>query len=108
MSVIELKPHLLSYLETTPGFEDDNGDWHEGSTSWSKPFECHAVPAGAANEITFADGSTFHYSYIVGRLDADCREFKIGEDVKLIIEGMERKFQVKGFHRYQLQSKLWL
>lgn len=108
MAVIEFKPHLLSYLVVETGYEDDNGDYHEGSTSWSDPIECHAVPAGAANEITFADGTTDHYSYVVGRLDADCREFKIGEDVKLIINGMERKFQVKGFHRYQLQSKLWL
>lgn len=108
MAVIELKPHLLSYLVVEPGYEDDNGDYHEGSSSWSKPLECHAVPAGAADEITFADGTTSHYSYVVGRLDAGCREFKIGEDVKLIIDGMERKFQVKGFHRYQSQSKLWL
>lgn len=108
MAVIEFKPHLLSYLVVEPGYDDDNGDHHEGSSSWSDPIECHAVPAGAANGITFADGTTSHYSYVVGRLDARCREFKIGEDVKLIIDGMERKFQVKGFHRYQLQSKLWL
>lgn len=108
MAVIELKPHLLSYLETTPGFEDDNGDYHEGSTSWSKPIECHAVPAGAANEITFADGKTSHYSYVVGRLEPHCHQFKIGEKVRLTIYDTEREFKVKGFHRYQLQSKIWV
>lgn len=108
MSVIELKPHSLSYLETTPGFEDDNGDLHKGISQWSRPLKCHAVPAGAANIIAYADGSTGHYSYVIGRLDRECREFKIGEDVKIIIDGIERRFQVKGFHRFQLQSKIWV
>ena len=108
MSVIELKPHSLSYRVTTDGYEDDNGDWHEGKSEWSEPIECHAVPAGAANEITFADGQTAIYTYTVGRLSPDCREFMIGEDVKLNIHGIERVFQIKGFHRYQLQSKIWV
>lgn len=108
MSVIELKPHLLSYRVISEGYEDDNGDWHEGSSKWSDPVECHAVPAGSANEMTFADGTTARYSYVVGRLAHDCREFKIGEDVRITVGGIVREFQVKGFHRYQLQSKLWL
>lgn len=108
MSVIGLKPHLLSYRVVTEGHEDDNGDWHEGSSEWSDPLQCHAVPAGRANEITFADGTTSTYTYTVGRLDPDCREFKIGEDVRLMVCGLVREFTVKGFHRYQLQSKLWV
>ncbi|ROT19577.1 hypothetical protein EEL53_10050 [Muribaculaceae bacterium Isolate-114 (HZI)] len=108
MSVINLIPHSLSYLIATDGYEDDNGDWHEGRSGWSEPMKCHAVPAGRANEITFADGSTSYYSYTVGRLSPDCREFHIGEDVLLNVDGIERRFQVKGFHRYQLQSKIWV
>lgn len=108
MSVIELKSHLLSYRVIEDGYEDDNGDWHEGSESWSEPIKCHAVPAGRANAITFADGTMSTYTYTVGRLSPDCREFKIGEDVRLTIDDVEREFQVKGFHRYQLQSKLWV
>ena len=108
MSVIELKPHLLSYRVISEGYADDNGDWHEGSSKWSDPVECHAVPTGSANETTFADGTTARYSYVVGLLAPDCREFKIGEDVRITVGGIEREFQVKGFHRYQLQSKLWL
>lgn len=108
MSVIDLKPHLLSYRVISEGYEDDNGDWHEGSETWSEPIECHAVPAGRANERTFADGTTSTYSYTVGRLTPCCREFKIGEDVRLTIDDIDRVFQVKGFHRYQLQSKIWV
>lgn len=108
MSVIDMIPHMLSYLIITDGYEDDNGDYHPGTKKWSEPIKCHAVPAGRANEITFADGQTSTYTYTVGRLPSDCREFKIGEDVMLYINGLLRKFTVKGFHRYQLQSKLWL
>lgn len=108
MSVINLIPHTLSYRVTADGYEDDNGDWHEGESGWSDPIECHAVPAGKADLITYADGTTAHYSYEVGRLPSNCREFQIGEDVKLNVLGIERVFQVKGFHRYQLQSKVWV
>ncbi len=108
MSVINPIPHTLSYLVVSDGYEDDNGDWHKGTSGWSDPMECHAVPAGQANEITFADGTTGTYTYTVGRLDPDCREFQIGEKVRLNVCGIEREFQVKGFHRYQLQSKIWV
>lgn len=108
MSVIDLIPHTLSYLIVSDGYEDDNGDWHEGKSEWSEPMKCHAVPAGRANEITFADGTTSTYTYTVGRLSPDCREFQIGEYVMLNVNGVERRFQVKGFHRYQLQSKIWV
>ena len=108
MPVIGLTPHTLSYLVITEGYEDDNGDWHEGGSEWSEPIECHAVPAGRANEITFADGQTATYTYAVGRLSPDCREFKVGEQVRLDVCGIVREFSVKGFHRYQLQSKLWV
>lgn len=108
MSVIELKPHSLSYRIATDGYADDNGDWHEGEPGWSDPIECHAVPSGKADLITYADGTTAHYSYEVGRLAPDSREFQIGEDVKLNVQGIERVFQVKGFHRWQLQSKIWV
>lgn len=108
MSIIDLIPHKLSYLKVSDSYKDENGDWHEGTKEWSEPIKCHAVPSGAANEIAFPDGTVSTYSYTVGRLDPDCREFSIGEKVRLSVCGVEREFQVKGFHRYQLQSKLWL
>ncbi len=108
MSVIELIPHTLRFLTIAGGYEDERGDWHEGEERWSDPIPCHAVAAGAANIITYADGSTATYSYTVGRLEPDGREFRIGERVLLNVLGIEREFSVKGFHRYQLQSKLWV
>lgn len=108
MSVISLIPHTLRYLTVIDGYEDENGDWHEGTEEWSEPIPCHAVAAGQANIIAYADGTTATYSYTVGRLAPDSREYKVGEKVRLDILGIEREFQVKGFHRYQLQSKIWV
>lgn len=108
MSVIDTIPHTLSYFVASEGYEDDNGDWHEGESGWSEPIACHAVPAGKADLITYADGTTSHYSYEIGRLEPNCREFQIGEKVKLNVLGIEREFTVKGFHRWQYQSKLWV
>lgn len=108
MSVINAIPHTFSILEVRDGYEDDNGDWHEGESAWSGEMPCHAVAAGSSNIISFVDGENVTYSYTIGRLDPKCREFKVGEKIRLNIEGIIREFTVKGFHRYQLQSKLWV
>lgn len=108
MPVVDLTPHRLSYLISGNGYEDDNGDWHEGSQDWSRWIRCHAVAAGSANTIAYSDGTTSTYSYTIGRLPHDIRDFKVGEIVRLDIFGCIREFSVKGFHRYQLQSKIWV
>lgn len=108
MSVIDLIPHSLSRLIVTPGYEDGNGDWHPGQETWSAPEKCHAVPAGQANQGMYADGTTYTYSYTIGRLKPDCKEFHVGDRIKLYVAGTAREYQVKGFHRYQLQSKIWV
>lgn len=109
MAVLELKPHRLSYLVTSPGYEDDNGDYHEGTSRWEGDIECDAVPAsGSANEITFDDGTAHKYSYTV-YLPVSCKDFSVGERVRIRHLGnVEREYSVKGFQRWQLQCKLWV
>ena len=108
MSVIDFIPHHLRRLTVTDGYEDENGDWHEGQEEWGEMIPCHAVASGRANEKTFPDGKVSTYSYTIGRLDPDISEFTIGERIILDISGSEREYTVKGFHRYQLQSKIWV
>lgn len=108
MSVIRLYPHRLQYLVSKDGYEDSNGDYHEGETNWEGCIECDAVPAGKASEKEFDDGIVRSYSYTV-YLRANCRTFMIGDRIKIhLLEGVEREFSVKGFHRYQKQCKLWV
>lgn len=110
MAVVTLKPHILEYeVKIQEGYEDSMGDFHEGKTEWVGNIECDAVPSnGRANEVTFEDGSVNYYSYTI-YLDSNVREFNLGEKVRLSLYGnIQRVFTVKGFQRYQLQSKLWV
>lgn len=102
------RPHRLQYLATTPGYEDENGDYHEGKSHYEGDIPCRHVPNGKAEEREFEDGVVRTYSAIV-RLDSDCREFAIDDKVKLsLLGGIEREYKVKGFHRYQMYAKLWV
>lgn len=106
--ILDDRPHRLQYEVTTPGYEDDNGDYHPGKIHYEGDISCRNVPLGKAEEREFEDGVVRSYSSVV-RLDADCRGFSIGDRVKLfILEGVEREYEVKGFHRYQLYAKLWV
>lgn len=102
------RPHRLQYLVTSNGYEDNNGDYHEGESHWEGDIPCRNVPNGKSEERRFEDGITRKYSSVI-RLDADCKEFNIGDRIKIILlGGIAREYEVKGFHRYQLCSKLWV
>lgn len=109
MAVLRMKPHHLSYLVSQPGYEDGNGYYHAKESRWEGCIPCDAVPsAGKAGEEVFSDGVAREYSYVV-YLPASCRQFALGDVVRLSFpDGMEREFEVKGFHRWQLQCKMWL
>lgn len=109
MAVFDLTAYRLSYLVTTPGYDDENGDYHPGSQFWEGEIKCNLVPAGEANEIKYEDGKTYIYSYTVTSLPRDCREFTVGDRVRIRkLNGEWQNFTVKGFHRYQLQCKMWV
>ena len=106
--ILDDRPHRLQYQVTTPGYEDDNGDYHEGESRYEGDIPCRHVPNGKAEEREFEDGVVRTYSAVV-RLDSDCRVFSIGDRVKLfLLGGIEREYEVKGFHIYQMYAKLWV
>lgn len=107
MAVLVMKKHRLSYLVRGDGYEDENGDYHEGTSEWRGYIPCNAVPAGKAAERTFEDGKVRAYSYTVN-FDSEV-DFAIGDRVRIeLLNGVVREFGVKGFHRYQLQCKIWV
>lgn len=108
MAVVNRNPHRLQYLVSTPGYDDESGNYHPGSSDWEGSIPCDAVPAGKAEEMEFEDGAIRRYSYTVC-LPGNCRTFAIGERVKIsMLGGIEREFEVKGFNRYQLQCKIFV
>ena len=83
-------------------------DYHQGESRWEGDIPCRNVPAGKAEQKQFEDGAVRTYSATI-RLDAECREFTVGDRVKLFLSGdIVRECEVKGFHRYQLYAKLWV
>lgn len=108
MAVIYFKPHVLSYYVPIPGYEDENGDYHQGGGEWEGEIQCDAVPAGKSEEREFEDGVVRSYSYTV-TLPADCRTFAIGDRVRITHIGeISREYEVKGFHRWQTLCKIWV
>lgn len=106
--ILDDRPHTLQYLVSQDGYEDENGDYHPGESHWDGDVPCREVPAGRTEEKKFEDGVVRKYSSII-RLDSDCREFNVGDKVKVsILKGIVREYEVKGFHRYQTHSKLWV
>lgn len=108
MAVINFKPHYLKPLIASPGYEDEEGDYHPGESHWGESIPCDAVPAGEANEKVFEDGVVRSYTYTV-TLPASCQTFVIGDRVRIgLLGGIERDFEVKGFHRWQKQCMIWV
>lgn len=112
MAILTFKPHRLWYLHITEGHEDGNGDYHPGEKEWRELGECDAVPAGQAGQLPMPDGTFVRYSYTI-YLPKCTREFHVGDKVRIVFWGQGERletgeFTVKGFHHYQLQSKMWI
>ena len=43
--ILDDRPHKLQYLITAPGYEDKNGDYHQGESRWEGDIPCRNVPA---------------------------------------------------------------
>lgn len=113
MGVLDFAPHTLDYLEVVEGHDDeDTGDYVPGTESWVENYcKCDVVPAGKADTITTQDGQVEPYSYTIYNLPRTCRKFRYGETIRIKFFGSDeeaQEFTVKGFHRYQLQCKMWV
>lgn len=109
MSVINFTPHQLDYQVAGEGYDDpETGDYVPASSHWvERAYDVHAVPAGPAGLIPLPDGKMEQYSYVISQLPTDCIEFKYGQKIRLRIGETLVELAVKGFHRYQLQAKIW-
>ncbi|MDD3404971.1 MAG: hypothetical protein PHH23_01715 [Paludibacteraceae bacterium] len=106
--MFSFRPHILEFGAIVPGHEAENGDYIGETIIYQGNMPCRAVSNGKATSIALEDGTSFTYQYVV-YLNQNCREFEIGEQVRirqglrLIIDG-----RVQGFDRGQLNAKLWV
>lgn len=107
--MVDFRPHTLDLIVSLPGCYDATGQYIEGRKNVVKGIVCRYEPNGRARSIALEDGSLYTYSYMV-YLDTDCPEISFGDEVELFDQsGASRgKFTSHGFHRGQLNSKLWL
>lgn len=109
MSLLSFRASKLYRQKKTSGYTDENGDYYPGTSQWEFCCYCDVVPAGEANKIVIPDGSMDYYSYSVYNMPVGVNKFEYGDFVKLNVLGQDEVIlKVKGFHRYQLQCKLWV
>ena len=65
MAVLNRKPHRLQYLVSSSGYEDENGDYHLGSSEWKGSIPCDAVPSGKAEEREFEDSDVEGVRFVI-------------------------------------------
>lgn len=107
--MVNFRPHKLTLKVSLPGAYDGTGKYIKGDEKTIEGIPCRYEPNGRANTIALEDGSVYMYSYMV-YLDSDCPEISYGDEVELFDQsGVSRgKFTSHGFHRGQLNAKLWL
>lgn len=107
--MVDFRPHTLTLIVASPGYKDELGKFISGGEKLIEGIPCRYEPNGRANTIALDDGTVYMYSYMV-YLDVDCPEISYGDEVELFDQvGVSKgRFTSHGFHRGQLNSKLWL
>ena len=107
--MVQFRPHTLNIIRSSGGSYDALGRYVLGSDSVIEGVECRYEPNGKANTIVLEDGKTYVYSFLV-YLNVDCPDISYGDVIKLFKQdgSLVGKFTAQGFHRGQLNAKLWL
>lgn len=110
MAVLNFRKFSISKKVSTFGYDDENGDYHEGVSEWSEPEVCDLVQnAGRATITKYQDGTTITYAYTVYIPKGSAMELSEGDVVRVERDGeVVVETDVKGFSKNQLQSKVWL
>lgn len=107
---VSFRPHKLRIVTKGEGSYNSNGDWVESEKSYSDYIPCRYEPNGAAQTITLPDGTAYRYSFTVYLNVNPNQLFRYGDVIELTSQdGIVRgEFSIKGFHRGQLDMKIWV
>lgn len=108
--MVEFRPHTLRYLISNGGYKDPlNRDWVEGKEVWSDPIPCRYEPNGKANTYILDDGRAYVYQYVV-YLDLDSIDIPYGSKIRIYDQAGTKitEKNISGFHRGQLNVKIWV
>ena len=109
--MVQFRPHKLRIVTKGDGTYGSNGDWQEGSTQYSDYIPCRYEPNGAAQTIMLPDGQNYQYSYTIYLSVNPNLVIRYGDFVELTSQDgivVAEALEVKGFHRGQLDMKVWV
>ena len=108
--MVSFRPHTLRIVHRGSGAYNSNGDWVKSASSFSESIPCRYEPNGAARRITLGDGSAYTYSYMIYLCVDPSLEIKYGDIIELTSQDgkIMGEYEVKGFHRGQLDMKIWV
>lgn len=109
--MVSFRPHKMRIVTKGSGAYDKDGDWVSTAATYSAYIACRYEPNGSASTISLPDGNEYRYSYTI-YLDVNpSLVIHYGDIVELtsqdgVVIGSD--FEVKGFHRGQLNMKVWV
>lgn len=109
--MLSFRPHKIQVVTFISGGMDENGVMLPDKEE-TQEMSCRIESNGSAGRVHYEDGIARNYSYTI-YLDQDCRDFKVGEKVRLFgMDGKalenDKQFEVIGFFRNQLSARLWV
>ena len=109
--MVRFRPHKLRIVTRGSGSYDGSGDWVEGTTAYSDYIPCRYEPNGAAQTIPLPDGTAYRYSYLIYLSVNPELTIRYGDFIELTSQDgivIAQELEVKGFHRGQLDMKVWV
>ena len=110
MFEVKFRPHTISLLDVVDGsYCDETGDYIQGREVWSDGIPCRYEPNGRARTVPVGMDKDYVYEYTVF-LNADCPDIRYGQKCKLYDQNGDcmGEYTAHGFHRGQLDAKLWI
>jgi len=108
MAIVEMRRHVLYAEQETGGYEDENGNYHAGTTEWVGGWVCDAVPTTKATDVIYEDGEDHHFTFIVYVSPLLVDVIDKGVKVKLLREGHEYVLKVINTRPYKHQLKVYI
>jgi hypothetical protein len=102
-------PYKLFVFETTGDYQDANGDWRSGISSWVFISNCRDETNSKASQINLSDETAYVYDSLI-QLPKSCPKVEVNllAEIRDLQGNLRVKGTVKRFSRDQLHTRLWL
>jgi len=103
-----MRRHTLFVEKETDGYEDEDGNYHKGTTEWVGGWQCDAVPTTKSTDVMYEDGEAHHYTFICYLSPKYNAEIDKGQKAMILREGHEYVLKVITTRAYKHQLKVYI